>query len=288
MSLADNDNMGHLPHFRFWKTTRFELSLERPLVMGIVNVTPDSFSSPNDSVSVSKAIANANDLLREGADILDVGGESTRPGATALTHEQEWQRVSPVLDELLRWGKPISLDTYHPQSMQKALDKGVDIINDVWALRQPNSMKTVAPYQCGVCLMHMHAEPSTMQIHPMEEEVMDGLLTFFQTQLSKAQAHRIDKNRVVLDPGIGFGKKVSQNFHILKAQRLLLKFGYPLMVGWSRKSSLGHVTGLEVSQRLVPSIAAALIALERGASVLRVHDVAHTVAARAVWQASVN
>ena len=287
MALDGHENMGRLPHVRFWKTTRFDLSLERPLVMGIVNATPDSFSASQPLFSPAETIAHAQVLLNEGADILDVGGESTRPGAQPLTHAQEWLRIAPVLDELLRWDKPVSLDTYHPENMQKALDLGVDIINDIWGLRQPHAMQTIASAQCGVCMMHMHAEPTTMQIHPMEEDVMEALTTFFQTQLQLTDQHHIARNRMVLDPGIGFGKKVSQNFHILKYQPLLLQFDLPLMVGWSRKSSLGHVTGLEVSQRLIPSIAAAVMAMERGASILRVHDVAHTVAARAVWLASV-
>ena len=287
MSLAANNNMGHLPHVRFWQTTRFRLSLTYPLVMGIVNVTPDSFSKQQDHVSTSEVIAHAQQLLHEGADILDVGGESTRPGAQALTHQQEWQRIAPVLQELLRWNKPISLDTYHPENMQKALDWGVDIINDVWALRQPKALQTVALYPCGICMMHMHAEPSTMQLNPMQEDVLAALSVFFQTQLQLTDGIGIVRDRIVLDPGIGFGKSVSQNFLILKCQPHLLQFELPLMVGWSRKSSLGHVTGLDVSQRLVPSIAAAVLAMERGASILRVHDVAQTVAARAVWQSSV-
>ena len=150
MSLAGKNNMGHLPHVRFWKTTRFNLSLAHPLVMGIVNVTPDSFSKQQVHLSTSEVIAHAQQLLHEGADILDVGGESTRPGAQALTHQQEWLRIAPVLQELLRWNKPISLDTYHPESMQKALDWGVDIINDVWGLRQPNALQTVASFECGI------------------------------------------------------------------------------------------------------------------------------------------
>ena len=287
MSLEGHKSMGHLPHVRFWKTTRFHLSLAHPLVMGIVNVTADSFSSQQDHFSTAGVIAHAQQLLHEGADILDVGGESTRPGAQALTHQQEWLRIAPVLQELLRWNKPISLDTYHPESMQKALDWGVDIINDVWALRQPNALQTVASFECGICMMHMHAEPSTMQLNPMQEDVLGALEVFFQAQLQSTDAVGINRERMVLDPGIGFGKKVSQNFQILKYQQHLLQFDLPLMVGWSRKSSLGHITGLEVSQRLAPSIAAAVLAMERGASILRVHDVAQTVAARAVWQASV-
>lgn len=287
MSLAGTNNMGHLPHVRFWQTTRFRLPLDHPLVMGIVNVTPDSFSSQQEHISTTEAITLAQQMLKEGADILDVGGESTRPGAQALTHEQEWLRIEPVLQELLRWDSPISLDTYHPENMQKALDWGVDIINDVWALRQPNALQTVAAHQCGICMMHMHAEPTTMQLNPMQDDVLAALEVFFQSQLQLTDDLEIPRDRMVLDPGIGFGKSASQNFHILKCQQHLLQFDLPIMVGWSRKSSLGHITGLDVSQRLAPSIAAAVLAMERGASILRVHDVAETVAARAVWQAAV-
>ena len=284
MAVNVSDSMGLRPHCGFWQTTRFKLVLDKPLVMGIVNVTPDSFASDTGLSSARHAIEHAGRLRQEGADILDVGGESTRPGATALTHDQELQRIEPVLKELLTWQLPVSVDTYHPQTMQLALDMGVDIINDIWALRQPGALQTVAAYACGICLMHMHGEPSTMQLSPMAGDPVDQVLAFFEARIQAATAQGIDTDRLVLDPGIGFGKTVKQNFLLLQQQPALLRLGLPLLAGWSRKSSLGAVTGREVGDRLVPSLAAAVLAAEKGASVLRVHDVADTVAALAVWQ----
>ena len=269
-----------------WKTTRFDISLNHPVVMGIVNVTPDSFSNLSPSVTVRSAIEVAAALVKEGAQVIDIGGESTRPGATPLTPQEEWARVENVLKEVLRWQIPISLDTYHPSNMQKALDLGVDIINDIWGFRQARALETVASYPCGLCMMHMHGEPATMQIQPIETSVMAEVTAFFSDHLTKAKAMGIDPQRMVIDPGIGFGKSVSQNFAILNAQLALLALGHPVMVGWSRKSSLGVVTGLPVHERLIPSVTAAVIALERGACILRVHDVAQTLAAVKVWLAS--
>ena len=268
----------------FWRTTRFHISLQNPLVMGIVNATPDSFSSPGTPFSIAEVIHTAEILLREGADVLDIGGESTRPGAVPLTHEQEWHRVEPVLRELITWKVPVSVDTYHPENMQKSLDLGVDIINDVWALRQANALDVVAKYDCGVCLMHMHDNPTTMQLSPMQEETLEPVFEFLQTQTQFVQLHGVAADRIVVDPGIGFGKTVTQNFDILQRQKLLLELGFPVMVGWSRKSSLGKVTGLDVADRCVPSVAAAILAIERGAKIVRVHDVAQTVSALAVWK----
>jgi dihydropteroate synthase len=253
--------------------------------MGIVNVTPDSFSDGGLHANSTDAISHAETLVEEGADILDVGGESTRPGATSLSADEEWQRIGPVLKQVVKWDIPVSVDTYHPQTMQKALDLGVDIVNDVWAFRQKGALEAVASSRCGLCMMHMHGEPSTMQLHPMVGNVMDELSVFFQTQLALIDEVGIDQSRVVLDPGIGFGKTVEQNFEILRKQSQLLHFGQPLMVGWSNKSSLGAVSGLPVDQRLVPSVVAAILAVERGARILRVHAVAKTVAALSVWKA---
>jgi len=174
MDVAYKTNLGSLPQVGFWKTTRFNLSLHNPLVMGIVNATPDSFSSQDCSESTKDVLSRAETLLREGADILDVGGESTRPGAKPLAHDQEWQRLEPVLRELISWQIPVSVDTYHPENMQKSLDLGADIINDIWALRQTNALDVVAKYDCGVCLMHMHGVPSTMQLTPMLREKEKG------------------------------------------------------------------------------------------------------------------
>jgi len=284
MAVNVSDSMGLRPHCGFWQTTRFKLVLDKPLVMGIVNVTPDSFASDTGLSASRHAIEHAGRLRQEGAHILDVGGESTRPGATALTHDQEWQRIQPVLKELLTWQLPVSVDTYHPQTMRLALDMGVDIINDIWALRQPGALQTVAAYACGICLMHMHGEPFTMQLSPMAGDPVDQVLAFFEARIQAATVQGINTDRLVLDPGIGFGKTVKQNFLLLQQQPALLRLGLPLLAGWSRKSSLGAVTGREVGDRLVPSVAAAVLAAEKGASVLRVHDVADTVAALAVWQ----
>ena len=278
-------NMGLRPHVALWRTTRFDLDVSHPLVMGIVNVTPDSFSDGGLLASSAGAISHAETLVEEGAHILDVGGESTRPGATSLCADEEWQRIRPVLQQVVKWGIPVSVDTYHPQTMKKALDLGVDIVNDVWAFRQKGALEAVASSRCGLCMMHMHGEPATMQLHPMVGNVIGELSGFFQTQLALIDQVGIDQSRVVLDPGIGFEKTVEQNFEILRNQSQLLHFGQPLMVGWSNKSSLGAVSGLPVDQRLVPSVVAAVLAVERGARILRVHAVAKTVAALSVWKA---
>jgi dihydropteroate synthase len=261
------------------------LSLEQPRIMAILNVTPDSFSDGGHYANSVAAISHAETLVEEGAHILDLGAESTRPGATSLNADQEWQRLEPVLKQVMKWDIPVSVDTYHPQTMQKALDLGVDIINDVWAFRQTGALQAVASSGCGMCVMHMHGEPETMQLHPMTGSVMDELNVFFQRQLALIDEAGIDQCRVVLDPGIGFGKSVDQNFEILRKQSVLLHLRRPIMVGWSNKSSLGAVSGLPVDQRLVPSVVAAVLAVEREARILRVHAVAQTVAALSVWKA---
>lgn len=254
--------------------------------MGIVNVTPDSFSSHPAPKMAAMVIEEAKRLRQAGADILDVGGESTRPGATALTSDQEWARIEPVLGELIKWHVPISVDTYHAENMRRSLDMGVDIINDVWALRQANALSVVAAYKCGICMMHMHGEPQTMQISPMQGEAMPTVLAFFKEQLHGTDAAGIGRQRIVIDPGIGFGKTVAQNFQLLGQQNQLHSLQAPILVGWSRKSSLGAVTNLGVHDRLVPSVTAAILAVERGAAIVRVHDVAATVSALAVLSAA--
>lgn len=278
--------MGLRPHVPFWQTTRFQLDLARPLVMGIVNVTPDSFSDGGQHDQAVTALAHAERLLKEGAHVLDIGGESSRPGAPALSEEEEWRRIEPVLTECLRWQVPISLDTYKPAIMRRALGLGVDIINDIWALRQPGAVSAVADSDCGVCVMHMHGEPQTMQLQPLQGDAMQAVRAFLQERVSVLAAAGVVNERIALDPGVGFGKTVEQNFSLLAQQAALQLPGHPWLVGWSRKSSLGAVTGLDLSQRLVPSVAAAVLAVERGAHIVRVHDVAETVAALAVWQAA--
>ena len=278
--------MGLRPHVPFWQTTRFQLDLARPLVMGIVNVTPDSFSDGGQHDQAATALAHAERLLKEGAHLLDIGGESSRPGAPALSEEEEWRRIEPVLTECLRWQVPISLDTYKPATMRRALDLGVDIINDIWGLRQPGAVSAVAASACGVCVMHMHGEPQTMQLQPLQGDATQAVRAFLQERVSVLAAAGVVNERIALDPGVGFGKTVEQNFSLLAQQAALQLPGHPWLVGWSRKSSLGAVTGLDLSQRLIPSVAAAVLAVERGAHIVRVHDVAETVAALAVWQAA--
>lgn len=269
----------------FWKTTRFEIDLVTPKVMGIVNVTPDSFSDGSQHANLTSALKHCELLLKQGADILDIGGESTRPGAQEVSLEEELQRILPVVKEAVRLNAPISVDTYKPQVMQAVLDTGADIINDIWALRQKGALDVIAKHGgCGVCLMHMHAQPQDMQVHPMEGLVFPKVVAFLQERVQALLALGVSKERIALDPGVGFGKTVAQNFELLAHQKQLSALGYPLLVGWSRKSSLGAVTGCEVGQRLVPSVAAALLAVERGAQVVRVHDVEATVQALAVWR----
>lgn len=269
-----------------WQTSRFAIDLVRPQVMGIVNVTPDSFSDGGRHGSTAAALRHCEQLLKEGADILDIGGESTRPGSPAVPLAEELARVVPLVREAVALGVPISVDTYKPEVMRAVLDLGADIVNDIWALRQPGAAAVVAAHpQCGVCLMHMHRDPQTMQQVPMEGDVVPQALSFLELQAHNLKALGVEKARILLDAGIGFGKTVEQNFALLARQSELLAAGYPLLAGWSRKSSLGAVTGAEVGQRMVPSVAAALLAVERGASVVRVHDVRETVAALAVWSA---
>ena len=269
-----------------WQTARFDLDLTHARVMGIVNVTPDSFSDGGQHAGTAAALRHCEQLLKEGADILDIGGESTRPGSPALPLQDELQRVLPVMREAVRLGVPISVDTYKPQVMQAALDLGADIVNDIWALRQSGAAQVVAAHpRCGLCLMHMHRDPQTMQQAPMDGDVVPQVLSFLELQAHNLLALGVEKTRILLDAGIGFGKTVEQNFALLARHSELLAAGYPLLAGWSRKSSLGAVTGLEVDQRMVPSVAAAVLAVERGASVVRVHDVRETVAALAVWSA---
>jgi len=271
----------------FWQTARFRIDLSQPKVMGIVNVTPDSFSDGGHFASTSAALMHCEQLLKAGAHMLDIGGESTRPGAPAVSLEDELARVLPVVREAVRFNVPISIDTYKAAVMQAVLDAGADIINDVWALRQVGAKQTVAAHaSCGVCLMHMHGEPQTMQTLPMQGVVIDPVLAFLKSHADALQDLGIGRERIALDPGVGFGKTVAQNFELLAHQNQLLALGYPLLVGWSRKSSLGAVTGCEVGERMVPSVAAALLAVERGARMVRVHDVAQTVQALNVWQAA--
>jgi dihydropteroate synthase len=269
-----------------WQTSRFSIDLSEPRVMGIVNATPDSFSDGGRHGSTAEALRHCEQLLKDGAHILDIGGESTRPGSPAVPLDEELARVVPLVRDAVSLGAPVSVDTYKPQVMRAVLDLGADIVNDIWALRQPGAAQVVASHpRCGVCLMHMHRDPQTMQAAPMQGDVVRQVLLFLQQSALDLQALGVKNTRIVLDPGIGFGKTPEQNFALLAHQPALARAGYPLLAGWSRKSSLGAATGLAVEQRMVPSVAAAVLAVERGASVVRVHDVRETVSALAVWSA---
>jgi len=270
-----------------WQTTRFAIALDRPKVMGIVNVTPDSFSDGGRFVSTRSALQHCEQLIRDGADILDIGGESTRPGIAPVPLEEERARVLPVVREAVRFGLPVSVDTYKPEVMRDVLDLGADIVNDVWALRQPGAVDVVAAHpSCGICLMHMHGEPQTMQRSPMPGDALPQVRDFLCERSDELRARGVSVSRIAWDPGIGFGKSVEQNFALLARQRELLHEGYPLLAGWSRKSSLGAVTGAAVHERVTPSVAAALLAVDRGAAIVRVHDVRETVMALKVWSAT--
>ena len=274
-----------------WQTSRFQIDLSRPRVMGIVNVTPDSFSDGGryftPSGRFAPALAHCERLIKDGADLLDVGGESTRPGAPPVPLAEELARVLPVVRHAVSLGVPVSVDTYKPEVMRAVLDLGADIINDIWALRQPGALQAVAAHpNCGVCLMHMHREPQTMQSAPMEGDVVAQVLAFLQRAARVLQDAGVDKARIVLDVGIGFGKTVAQNFALLARQQEFLAAGYPLLAAWSRKSSLAAIAAPEMADRMLPSVAAALLAVERGARVVRVHDVRETVQALKVWAAS--
>jgi dihydropteroate synthase len=269
-----------------WRTTRFAIDLSVTRVMGIVNVTPDSFSDGGSFAEAKAAIAHCEQLLREGADILDIGGESTRPGARAPGTDEELARVLPVLRHALTLGVPVSVDTSDPAVMRAALDLGADAINDVRALQRDGALQAVAAFPCaGACLMHMQGEPGSMQAAPRYADVLTEVVAFLAARKDAAVAQGITPERIVLDPGIGFGKRVEDNLTLLARQRELLVLGRPLLVGWSRKSTLGEVTGRAVEQRMAASVAAALMAVERGASIVRVHDVAATVDALSLRRA---
>ena len=269
-----------------WKTTRYQVDLSQPQVMGIVNVTPDSFSDGGRLADDTAALRHCEQLLKDGAHLLDIGGESTRPGSPAVSLDEELARVLPVLREAVKLGVPISVDTYKPEVMAAALDLGVDIVNDIWALRRAGALDVVRNHPaCGVSLMHMHGDPQTMQVAPMECDAVPQVLLFLEQSAQSLQAQGVHKSRIVLDPGIGFGKTVAQNFALLARQAELLVAGFPLLIGWSRKSSIGKALQADApeppppGERLVGSVAAALMAAERGASILRVHDVRETVQA---------
>ena len=275
---------------RQWQCGRFTLDLGAPKIMGIVNITPDSFSDGGTySASVQTALAHAETLLENGADILDIGGESTRPGAAAVSAQEEWARVQPVLEELVKWQVPISLDTRRTAVMQQALAHGyADIINDVSALGDEGAIGLLAQQaHTGICLMHMQGMPETMQQSPSYQDVAEEVLRYLNERVAACEAAGIARARLVLDPGFGFGKTLPHNIALMQHLGSLLRgSGLPLLIGVSRKRMIGDLSGeQDAAARVHGSVAAALAAVARGAQIVRVHDVKATADALKVWQA---
>jgi dihydropteroate synthase len=259
--------------------------LDRPLLMGVVNVTPDSFSDGGRFFDKNAAILHAVRLVEDGADIVDIGGESSRPGALPVSVQEEMDRVLPVLQGLRDLKKPISVDTRRPEVMQEALKAGASMINDIEALQAPGALEAVAASQCAVCLMHMKGEPATMQQAPHYDDVVAEVAGFLKNRIEAAQAAGIARERIVVDPGFGFGKTLEHNLTLLKHLSAFASMKAPVLAGWSRKSSLGKMTGRPAGDRLPASLAMALLSLQAGATILRVHDVKETRDIVGIWQA---
>jgi len=273
-----------MPHIQFG---RFNFPASRALVMGILNVTPDSFSDGGEFASLDYAINHAEQMIRDGVDIIDVGGESSRPGAPAVSLDEELRRVLPVLFALRDCGKAISVDTYKPQVMREAILAGADMINDINGFRAPGAIEAVRDSDCALCIMHMLNDPTTMQDKPEYNDVVQEVTGFLRERIAALTAAGIDRERIWIDPGLGFGKTVEHNYALLKAgRRMAQELNAPLLVGLSRKSMIGAVTGKPVEQRLAGSIGGAIAAVAHGAGIVRVHDVAETVDALKVWNAA--
>ena len=263
----------------------FNLSGTQALVMGILNITPDSFSDAGQYQHLEFALSRAEQMIADGADIIDIGGESSRPGAPPLPLQDELQRVMPVLYALRDCGKPLSVDTYKPQVMREAILAGADMINDINGFRAPGAIEAVRDSDCALCIMHMQSVPQTMQDQPQYADVVGEVIAFLRERIATMTAAGIDRERLCVDPGFGFGKTVEQNYALLRATgRLRSELGLPVLAGLSRKSMVGAVTGRPVEQRLAGSLAGALAAVAQGAEIIRVHDVAETVDALKVWR----
>jgi len=269
---------------------RFKLSFERPLVMGILNVTPDSFSDGGQYAMRADALRQAERMMLEGADIIDIGGESTRPGAPPVPLDEELERVIPLIEQLRGANVPLSVDTYKPEVMRHALSAGADLINDIWGFRMPGAVDAVRDSDCGLCVMHMLGEPQTMQLgEPAYGDVVGEVRQFLEERVAVLTQAGIARGRISVDPGFGFGKAVVEHNYALLARLAdtapRAEPPYPILAGMSRKSMIGAVTGRAAPERVAGSIAAAVLAAERGAAILRVHDVAQTVDALKVWAA---
>lgn len=271
-----------------WLCAGRQLDLSEPLIMGIVNVTPDSFSDGGRYAGTPEAIAHGLELLEQGADILDIGGESTRPGAAEVTEQEELERVIPVVEALAKTGAVISVDTSKAGVISEAVKAGAHIINDVRALQEPGALEAAAQTNAGICLMHMQGTPATMQKNIAYSDLLQEVERFLLDRAQCAQSAGIARERICLDYGFGFGKTVDQNFELLANTDYFARLPYPILVGLSRKSSLGAVVGRDVSDRLIASVTGALIAAQRGAGIVRVHDVAATRDAFKIWHMTVS
>ncbi len=271
-----------------WRCGRFLFEFQpntKPLVMGILNATPDSFSDGGQFYQRDAGLKQAEKMITAGVDIIDIGGESTRPGAEPVALQEELDRVLPVIEALKDCGVALSIDTYKPETMRSALDLGVDCVNDIWALRQEGAVEVVKQSNCGVVLMHMQRDPQTMQFNPNYTNVVQDVQAFLLERCALLEELGVASDRIAIDPGFGFGKSLEHNYQLLAQFQLLTQHGYPVLAGISRKSMLGKVTNQEVGDRLIPSIAAAILAVERGAQIVRTHDVRETVDALKIWQA---
>ena len=280
-----------------WRCGRFLFELgqrqanrQRPLVMGILNATPDSFSDGGRFHAKDDAVRQAEAMIVAGVDLIDIGGESTKPGAIPVSLQEELDRVLPIIEALKDCGVALSIDTYKAETMRQALLAGVDCVNDIWALRQAGAEEVVLDPtlagNCGIVLMHMQCDPITMQLNPNYENVVSEVNAFLMERATRLMEQGIAVERIAIDPGFGFGKSLEHNLRMLQEFTKFTHQGHPVLAGISRKSMLGKITGREVGDRLVPSVAAAVLAAERGASIVRVHDVPETVDALTVWAAA--
>ena len=272
-----------------WRCGRFLFDFtkrKRPIVMGILNATPDSFSDGGKFINPKDALAQAESMIANGVDLIDIGGESTRPGAQPVELQEELDRVLPVIEALKDCGIPLSIDTYKAETMRQALRAGVDCVNDIWALRQDDSIDAVIESNnCGVVLMHMQRDPLTMQFNPDYHDVIAEVKQFLQDRAELLIANGVDSKRIAIDPGFGFGKSLVHNLNMLTNFAEFSGLGFPVLAGISRKSMLGKITDKDTDGRVAASIAAAMLAVDRGAKIVRVHDVTETVDALKLWEA---
>jgi dihydropteroate synthase len=264
---------------------KFKLPLTRPLIMGVLNITPDSFSDGGKFFQLKQALGHAEALIAEGADMIDIGGESTRPGAAPVSLDEERRRVLPVLEKLAAGPVPVSIDTQKPELMREAAAAGAAMVNDVNGFRAPGAFEAVADGNAALCIMHMQGEPRSMQRNPSYSNVIEEVRDYLAARVSAAEARGIPRERVIIDPGFGFGKTLAHNIALLRRLREFQGIGGALLAGLSRKTMLGVITGRDPAQRVHASVAAALLAVQHGAQIVRVHDVAATRDALAVWQA---